>query len=210
MLKFTLHGHACLSIVADDANVLVDPGAFSKLDDVGRPDAMLITHQHADHAEPGYLAQTSAPIYAPHDAIETLREQGISEERLHVVADGAVLTFGSLRISAAVGDHAVIYPGIATPLNASYLVDGRLLVPGDAFPHIGDPNSVEHVLIPIAGPWLKLADAIDFAQRYPSAKVHPIHDALLSAPGIGLTDRILDGVLGERFSRARPEVPIEM
>jgi hypothetical protein len=73
--------------------------------------------------------------------------------------------------------------------NVAYLVDERVYHPGDALTLPGQP--VDTLLLPVAAPWLKLGETIDFARAAGARLCVPIHDALLSDIGIGLVDRLL-------------------
>ena len=54
-MKLTHLGHACLLVETDGARLLVDPGAMSAFEDVRDLDAVLVTHQHADHVDAARL-----------------------------------------------------------------------------------------------------------------------------------------------------------
>ena len=60
-MKLTHHGHSCIELDAGGVRVLFDPGTFSSFDDVKGVDAIVVTHQHADHLDP--------------DAIDSLRAE---------------------------------------------------------------------------------------------------------------------------------------
>ncbi len=55
-MKLTHLGHACLLVETDDARLLIDPGTMSTFEDVRDLDAVLVTHQHADHVDAPRLA----------------------------------------------------------------------------------------------------------------------------------------------------------
>lgn len=100
-------------------------------------------------------------------------------------------------VTALGGDHAQIYPGLLPgPPNNAYLIDGSILHPGDSMPPPPDATAVTALLLPVAAPWLQLAEAIDYARGFSGATVLPIHDGFLTAPGKQLTDTVLSGVLG--------------
>jgi L-ascorbate metabolism protein UlaG (beta-lactamase superfamily) len=49
------HGHACVVLVEDDRRIVIDPGGFTDPAALDGADAVLVTHEHADHFEPGRL-----------------------------------------------------------------------------------------------------------------------------------------------------------
>lgn len=204
MINATLLGHAGIILDDETTRLVFDPGCFSLLDDIDLADGIFITHSHADHMDVPYLTRKDIPVWAPADAIAQLRTAGVSDARLHVVNDGDRIAIGDLSISCTVRPHETIYPGLDVPSNASYLVDERVLVPGDSLGGIDEPDQVELLFLPLAGPWLKLSQAIDYAKLFPAATVVPIHDAILTQPGIAVCDHWLRTVIGERFSRRRP------
>jgi L-ascorbate metabolism protein UlaG (beta-lactamase superfamily) len=82
------------------------PPAFApeQLSDLGRLDAVVLTHEHGDHADPDALGplgqRTTAAVIGPAACIAVAREAGTPEDRLHVLAHEATKTIGDLRVTA--------------------------------------------------------------------------------------------------------------
>ncbi len=81
------------------------PFAASEIADFGPIAAILMSHEHIDHADPvalGLLAQhTSALAIGPATAIAVAREAGFAEERLRTLGHGDTLRVGDLTLTGA-------------------------------------------------------------------------------------------------------------
>ena len=66
--------------------------------------------------------------------------------------------------------------------NTGYLIANKLFYPGDAFTNPNRP--IEILALPVAGPWMKLAEAIDYALVLKPKICFPVHDGILKQPGI--------------------------
>ena len=64
--------------------------------------------------------------------------------------------------------------------------------------------AVETLLLPAAGPWLKLREAIEFVRAIRPARTFPIHDAGLSEIGMGN----FDGWLEEEEATGYARIPL--
>lgn len=178
-------GHACLLVDTGSARILLDPGTFSAgLDDVDGLTAVLVTHQHADHVDVARLPQLlaanpDAQLVADVATAQMLRDDhGIDAS---VAGAGDVYDVG-VRVEV-VGDlHAEIHPDIPRVPNVGYLIDDRLLHPGDAL-DVRD-REVEILAVPTMAPWMRLADAIDYLRDVAPRTAVPIHEGLLRSPDI--------------------------
>ena len=63
---------------------------------------------------------------------------------------------------------------------------------------------VETLLVPASGPWVKLAEALDFTRAVAPARAFPIHDEMLSVRGNGN----FDGSLEEKGRTAYQRIPL--
>jgi hypothetical protein len=81
--------------------------------------------------------------------------------------------------------------------------------PGDAL--VGPEGTrVETLLLPIMGPWCKLAEAVDFARTVAPVRALPIHDFLLSEAGVTVYDRNLANLAGCDYARLAPGDTVEL
>lgn len=211
MTTITRLGHSHVMIDGPGGRLAVDPGGFSDLTQLARADAILVTHGHPDHADVEALAKVTTPVWAPADLAGQLIAAGVRRSRVHPIATGESTMAAGFAVDVLGGEHAMVHPDLPRPRNNAYLIDGTILHPGDAFPLVYDPTALELVLLPVAAPWLRIADAIEFARGFPQARFVPIHDAILSDAGRGVVDRILAATLGAaRYQRPADGESVEI
>jgi L-ascorbate metabolism protein UlaG (beta-lactamase superfamily) len=193
-MQLTHFGHSCLLASfkdpgGDEITVLFDPGNFSHgFEGITGLSAILITHQHPDHADvqrlPALLeANPQAALYC--DPMTAAQLGGAWT----AVNAGDAFTIGHLNVRGVGGKHAVIHPEIPIIDNISYLVgdDGhpaRLMHPGDALFTPGEP--VEVLATPAAAPWMKVSEAVDYLRAVAPTHAVPIHQAVVAKEARGI------------------------
>ena len=184
-MKLTKHEHACVVLEKDGARFVIDPGVFSQnaADIISGADAILITHEHADHVHEGAVtealrARPELAVYAP-AAMAGLFSAHAGQ--FTPVAAGDAFTIGDFTITVHGTDHAVIHPDIPTVANVGYLVDESVYHPGDAY--FVPAATVTTLLLPTSGPWMKLGEAADYVRAVRPQQVVQIHEMLLSEIG---------------------------
>ncbi|MGN8245584.1 MBL fold metallo-hydrolase [Cellulomonas soli] len=194
MTTLTFWGHACVRFDGDEGGLVVDPGSFSDLDaalDGAR--AVLVTHEHGDHVAVDALVPrlgAGLPLWGPASVVEALVHAGADPEHLHVVRAGDEFRAAGRHVRVMGEWHALIHPDVPLVPNVGYLVDGRVLHPGDSLVP-PDVTGVDVLLTPVSGPWLRVADVIELVRALAPRRVVPLHDALLSETGRTLMENLV-------------------
>lgn len=174
-MRLTKYPQSCLVVDHDDGGrLLIDPGnvamdAYS-LDDFGALDAVLFTHRHPDHCDPRALdaiRERAIVMHGNADVCEVIGE-GITQ-----VDDGQRFIAAGIDIVAHDMPHVTMINGAAGPPNTGFVLDGRILHPGDAVQAGG--IRVDALAVPIAGPSVSLRDAYVMVQETGARTAVPIH-----------------------------------
>ncbi len=185
-MRITHLGHACLLVEIADTRILIDPGGFA--DDftaVRDLDALVVTHQHADHLDRERLpalvrANPDAEVLCDPESVPVLADLGI-EGRAH---DGAS-TFGEVSVTPFGRMHALIHDDIPRISNVGVRLDApgepSLFHPGDALD--AEPGQVDIMAFPLNAPWQRSREMTAFLRRLNPPYAVPIHDALLARLG---------------------------
>jgi L-ascorbate metabolism protein UlaG (beta-lactamase superfamily) len=211
LTKFT---HSCVRLDDGDRSLVFDPGTFSEVERaLDGADAVLITHEHPDHLDvervrAALAADSRLRLWAPPAVAHQLQDLG---EQVVSVEAGTDFEAAGFRVRAFGGQHALIHPVIPMIANLGYLVDGLVFHPGDSLvvPEVPVPT----LLLPTSAPWLRVADALDFAISVRAATVHPIHDGLVQDAWTelvgGLVTRVA-GPFGVQLHRLAPSETVTL
>jgi L-ascorbate metabolism protein UlaG (beta-lactamase superfamily) len=180
-MRITKYGHCCLLVEEKGIRILLDPGSLTAgKQPTERIDVLLITHEHTDHLHvPSVqaVAQDSpgVKIYTIPSVGAFLRKEGIP---FSLLEHGGQAEHGGVRIEAFGEKHAVMHPDIPVSDNTGFFVAERLFYPGDAFT---DPGKRPEILaLPVAGPWMKLSEAVDYARKLKPDVSFPVHDGVVT------------------------------
>ena len=204
-MRVTKFSHSCVRVARDGAVLVIDPGGFSELAALNDVDAILITHEHADHLDVDKLADAldKRPEAKVYTHAEVAAKLGALNGVVRTVSAGETFSAAGFQIQAYGGWHAVIHPDLPVVPNLGFLVEGRIYHPGDSFDVPLDAD-IECLFVPVSAPWLKASEAIDFVRSVAPRRAYALHDALLNDNGLGLLDRLMGQYSGTEYSRLVP------
>ncbi|TYC05489.1 MBL fold metallo-hydrolase [Micromonospora sp. WP24] len=196
-MRITKYTHSCVRLEHDGGVLVVDPGTWSEPRALAGADAVLVTHEHSDHVDVLRLAGLGVPVYAPEGA----HLPDLAPLPVIPVRAGQRFVAAGFPVTAVGGRHAVIHDGQPDCVNLGYLVDDDLYHPGDSLHVPQEP--VRTLLVPGQASWLRLGEAIAFAQAVGARHTYTIHDAQLNERGLAsVTGWLAETVPGYRHLAA--------
>ncbi len=211
-MRLTKFGHACVRLEQDGAVLVIDPGTLSERAALDGVDAVLITHEHADHVDLDALTaalvqRPSAVVYTHLDVIPTLN--GVDRDRVTAILAGTEFTAAGFPVRTYGGEHAVIHPDIPRVANLGYLVGGSLYHPGDSFVAPTGAH-VQTLLTPVSAPWLKISEAVDFVRAVGPRQAYALHDGMLTDAGHQVVTRLMSRLAGCQYDRLEPGTSVPL
>ncbi len=182
-MQITKFGHSCILLDDGTAKVLFDPGSWSEVPEIS-VDAIIITHVHPDHLS-GETIQKLQKVNPQLRIItngEVVAELAKLQIEAEIVEQGKSTTVQTFQVQAFGNQHAIIHPELPVFQNTGYLINGTILHPGDALLEINQPVHV--LLLPVAAPWSKVAETLDYISATRAHTYVPIHDGFLKVPGL--------------------------
>jgi L-ascorbate metabolism protein UlaG (beta-lactamase superfamily) len=209
-MRLTKHTHACVRLDDGDHHLVIDPGEWSEAAALDGVAAVLVTHEHVDHLDVERLraaraADPAFTVWASAGAAVALGAHGGGDlDGVVTVSPGDAFTAGGFEVTAVGGAHAEIYEGLPGCDNVGFVIGGAggVYHPGDSL-HVPAVD-VATLLVPLAAPWLKLAEAVDFVRAVRPQRAHPIHDAMLSDRGLAGFDNWLRMKGSTAYARLAP------
>lgn len=175
----TKFGHCCLLIEVKGVRILTDPGNYNVTPEVAGIDVILITHEHQDHLH----VESLQAVLVKNPEVQVVSHVGVGKIlddagiKYSLIADGEVIDVKGVSIESSGSEHACIHHDLPKVQNTGFFIDDTLFYPGDSF---HDPKKNITVLaLPVAGPWMKLEEAIEYAKLIKPKVVFPVHDGML-------------------------------
>ncbi len=195
-MKITKFGHCCLLIEDKGKRILVDPGSYTtEQNTVKNIDFILITHEHQDHFHLDSLKQVlknnpEAKIITNNGVGTLLAKENID---FILIEHGQSFDADGVSIEGFGEKHAYIRPGVPQADNTGYFIANRFFYPGDAFTN---PNkAIDMLALPVAGPWLKISDVIEYVELLKPKNCFPVHDGMMNEFGQEYFKRTLPSAL---------------
>lgn len=211
-MDITRYGHAAVLVESETVRILIDPGSFSSAEafDLTGLDAIIATHQHADHIDPERVptlldANPGAELLCDEQTARIRHESNGEPWRSH--SDGDETRIGPLSITAVGGLHATILDDLPRVSNIGVVIQApdhiRFFHPGDAYQYV--PPDIDVLALPLSAPWTKISETTEFLNAVGAADIFFIHDCTIAERAYGTymghAERLADGrvhPLGQR------------
>lgn len=192
-MRITKFGHACLLVEDTGLRLLIDPGIYSTdVEELKELTDVWITHEHSDHFDDQKLLvilkqNPNARVITNQNVTKLITE--LKPEFHGRIQDTTTLESSVLQSTGEF--HAPLHASIPPIPNTGVIVNNRFFYPGDNL--VVPKYPIEILALPVAGPWLKLSDATDYAIRVKPNICFPVHDGILKQTGT--TDRLPGEIL---------------
>ena len=199
-MKITKYGHCCLLVEERGLRTVTDPGSFTTeaQESLTNIHVILYTHEHGDHFHLESLKamlgkNPTAKVICNPRVGEILTQEGIAHT---VIGHGDATEESGVVIEGFGEQHAPIHTMLPSMQNTGYFLGGILWYPGDGFFNPG--KSVKILALPVAGPWMKTQEAVDYALALKPESAFGVHDGILNPmfAQSGFLERVYGGLLG--------------
>lgn len=173
-MRITKYPQSCLLLEKNGRSIVIDPGnlVLPKFDikNFAGVEAVLVTHQHADHLDDVFLKQlvdAGAKVYSNADVAQKLSGTAVT-----VITSGESVEILGFNVTAHDLPHVKTFEP-EPPQNTGFIIDGTFFHSGDGLETSG--VEVETCAIPIIGPSNSFVQAYNFATSLNAKNVVPLH-----------------------------------
>ncbi|MET0974501.1 MAG: MBL fold metallo-hydrolase [Leifsonia sp.] len=212
-MRLTKLEHAALVLDQNGDRLYIDPGSFTTAitESVGTV-AVVITHEHADHWTPEQLKRIrddnpDVRFFGPAGVVAAATDFPVEP-----VGDGDEITVGAFTLRFFGGKHALIHSSIPVVDNVGVLVNDTLYYAGDSFT-VPTGVAVDTLAVPAGGPWMKIAEAMDYVMAVAPRHAFPTHEMVLSRAGKDLSNARLGWATeqgGGEYTALEPNESIDL
>ncbi len=197
-MKIKKLGHCCFVMEpVIGLRIMTDPGEYSDLQNTETNiQVVLITHEHPDHLHieslKKVLENNPDCLIITNTAVgKLLDDAGI---KYSIVEDGQDYEIAGVKIHGFGNVHEEVYEKFGQVQNTGYMIN-NLCYPGDSF---ANPNMpIDILALPVAGPWMRIKDAIKYALELKPRAVFPVHDGMIVETRPGPIYRLPSTILPE-------------
>jgi L-ascorbate metabolism protein UlaG (beta-lactamase superfamily) len=195
-MKIKKIGHCCLLIDYKGKRIMTDPGNYStNQNEILGIDYVFISHEHGDHfhveSVKKILENNPNIKIITNSAVKTLLDK---ENIICEILENGENIFDEIKVEAKSCDHADIFDIVKPVLNTAYFFDNKLFYPGDAFLNL--EKEIEILALPVAGPWMKIRESLEYVLKIKPKIAFPVHDGMLQKGKFGpvhvLTEKVLN------------------
>ncbi len=171
----------------DGVKLLTDPGNYTAetQEQVTGLQGVLITHEHADHLHidslKTVLANNPTAVVVGNSAVAKVIGEKITDRAVIVVGDGQTTDIGGVLVEGIGGKHEEIFEEYGMVENTGYFVGNKFFFPGDSFKN--PQRTVDVLALPVAGPWMKISQAIRYALEVKPRVAFGVHDGMITPDG---------------------------
>lgn len=174
--------HSCLLLEKEGDQLLFDPGTFSFVDGLVKPETfsqvtnIIITHSHPDHLDVDALtkivALSKAAVWSTGEVAEKLAPVGIETREI----EEGELQVGNFALQAiAVAHEPILADHI--PKMFAFLIDGKVLNTVDSFSDkLVAFRGVDLLMLPVMAPFLTELTVARFVEKMQPKAILPLHD----------------------------------
>ncbi len=187
-MKITKLEHSGLLVENNGYSLVCDPVEINeKLPVFSNVSVIVITHEHFDH----YRSEIVAKIREtnPSAKIFTTERNATAIPDATAVVAGDIVNVDGFDLHFFGADHAEIFPGVVPCQNIGVVINGAIANPGDSFDV--PPEKIDLLCVPLAAPWCKVKESVDYIQAVKPRMAIPFHDAVLSDFGSMINNNCL-------------------